>query len=135
MKKIVFLIALGLTIISCDVTEDQTYSYEVSPVLQVTMPTAFKKDSITEIPIKYKRPTTCNLFNNFYYEATGFDRLVAVETIKVNQDNCQVDTETVYEMPLKFKPSVLGTYHFKFWTGPDTQGVDQYLEYDVVVDH
>lgn len=135
MRKIVFLIVLGLTIISCDVNQDETYTYEVNPVFGVVMPTAFKKDSITEIPVKYKRPSTCHIFKNFYYEVTDFNRTVAIETIKVNQDNCQVDTETVYESPLRFKPTVLGTYHFKFWTGQDTQGVDQYLEYNVVVDH
>jgi hypothetical protein len=135
MKKIVFLITLGLLVISCDVTPDETYSYEVSPVFEIVMPTAFKKDSITEIPVKYKRPSTCNLFNKFYYESEGFDRYIAIETLKVNQDNCQVDTQTIYEVPLKFKPVELGTYHLKFWTGPDAQGVDQYLTYDVVVDH
>jgi hypothetical protein len=135
MKKIVFLIALGFCINSCDTTEETTYSYEVNPVFQVDMPTQFATDSITKINIQYKRPSSCHIFDKFYYEADGYDRIVAVETIKVNQSNCQTDNETIVEMPLKFKPIAEGTFHFKFWTGKDAQGVDQYLEYDVVVDH
>jgi hypothetical protein len=135
MKKIVFLIMFGLTIISCDVDQEETYTYEVNPVYAVDMPTAFRKDSITNIPVSFKRPSTCHLFTDFYYEIEGLNRNVAIQTIKVNQDNCQVDTENIYNRFLKFKPAELATYHFKFWTGTNTQGVDQYIEYDVVVDH
>jgi hypothetical protein len=135
MKKIVFLIALSFVFFSCDVSEEQNYTYEINPVYQVIMPTEFAKDSVTNITVKYKRPSSCHLFSKFYYESYGFERKVAIENIKVEQDNCQTDNETVLEMPLKFLPNAIGTYHFKFWTGTDTQGVDHYLEYDVVVDH
>lgn len=135
MKKIIFLIVLGLTIQSCDVNQEETYTYEVNPVFAVDMPTAYKKDSITNIPVSFKRPSTCHIIGDFYYEIEGQDRIVAIQTIKVYKDNCQVDTETTYDKFLKFKPAETGTYHFKFWIGVDAQGVDQYIEHDVVVDH
>ena len=135
MKKIVFLIALGLTIISCDANQEETYSYEINPVSSVVMPTEFAADSITNITVKYKRPSSCHIFNKFYYDAEGFNRTIAIENLKVNQSNCQTDGVTTLEVPLKFNPIATGIYHFRFWTGADTQGVDQYLEYDVVVDH
>ncbi len=99
------------------------------------MPSKFAKDSITNIPVKYLSPSTCHVFNNFYYDAYQFDRIVAIETVKLNQNNCQADNETVVEVQLKFRPVTLGTYHFKFWTGENDLGEDQYLEYNVVVDH
>ncbi len=135
MKKIVFLIVLGFTIISCEVNQEDVYTYEVNPVFGVEMPSEYKKDSITNISVSYKRPSSCHMFFDFYYEIEGSNRIVAIQTVKVSQDNCQVDTETTYNKFLKFKPVELGTYHFKFWTGTDTQGVDQYIEHDVVVDH
>jgi hypothetical protein len=135
MKKIVFLIAFSFVLFSCDVSEEQAYSYEINPVYQVIMPTEFAKDSVTNITVKYKRPSSCHLFSDFYYESFEFVRTVAIESIKVEQDNCQTDNQTILEMPLPFLPKSIGTYHFKFWTGTDVQGVDNYLEYDVVVDH
>jgi hypothetical protein len=135
MKKIIFLIAFSLILFSCDVSDEQTYSYEINPVFQVVMPTEFAKDSVTNITVKYKRPSSCHLFSDFYFESFGFVRTVAIENIKVAQDNCQTDNQTVLEMPLPFKPKSIGTYHFKFWTGTDAQSIDQYLEYDVIVDH
>lgn len=135
MKKILFLLLVSSLLFSCEVSDDQNYSYEINPVFQVIMPTEFAKDSVTNITVKYKRPSSCHLFSKFYFESNGFVRNVAVENIKVEQDNCQTDNQTVLEMPLPFLPKTLGTYHFKFWTGANEQGVDNYLEYDVVVDH
>ncbi|MES2747173.1 MAG: hypothetical protein V4648_02275 [Bacteroidota bacterium] len=136
MKKIILFIALGLFFTSCDLgDEEPNYTLEILPISEVTMPTAFAKDSITEIPLKYIRPTSCHFFDDFYYEKINFQRTVAIYCAKANLDNCQNDNVTVIEVPLRFKPTELGTYHFKFWTGENSLGANQFLEYDVVVDH
>ena len=130
MKKIFLIIGFGFLITSCDISEQPTYSYVINPVFQVDMPTAVAVDSVTNIPVRYKRPSSCHIFNKFYYEIDGMNRTVGVENLLVNQSDCHEDNETVIEMPLKFSPIGTGTFHFKFWTGGN-----QYLEYDVVVDH
>ena len=135
MKKIIFALALGLLIASCTLSEEDTSRLELLPVESVVMPTAFAKDSVTEIPIKYIRPTTCYLFHNFYYDHYDFTRTVAIYAFNLNQSGCQNDGVTLVEVPLKFKPTSLGTYHFKFYTGEDTTGANQYIEYDAIVNH
>jgi hypothetical protein len=135
MKKLFLLILISFTIFSCEVNEDQAYSYEINPVHQVIMPTEFAKDSTTNITVIYKRPSSCHLFNKFYYESFDFNRTVAIESLIVRQDNCVIDNQTDIELNLPFQPKSLGTYHFKFWTGKNVQGVNQFIEYDVVVDH
>lgn len=136
MKKLVLLITLGLFFAGCDLGDDEPkYNLEVLPVSQVTMPTAFAKDSITEIPIKYIRPTSCHFFDSFYYAKNGFDRIVAIYCAKANNVACQTDGVTEVEIPLRFKPTELGTYHFKFLVGENPAGTYQFVEYDVVVDH
>ncbi len=135
MKKIISAIAIGFLFISCDLGDEDTSRLEILPVSTVDMPTAFAKDSITKIPVKYIRPTTCYLFNNFYYDKYMFNRTVAIYAINLNENGCQDDNVTLVEVPLSFKPSELGTYHFRFWTGEDALGVDQFIEYDVLVDH
>jgi hypothetical protein len=138
MKKIVLLFALGAIAASCNVNNNNSgpnFQYEVLPVNQVTMPTAFAVDSVTEIPMKYIKPTTCHYFEDFYYNKDGQTRTVAIYTSHFFQDNCQTDGVTLVNEVLKFKPAAIGTYHFKFWTGENAQHVDQYLEFDAVVNH
>lgn len=136
MKKIILLIAFGSLLISCDASYDgPNQTLETIPVSQVTMPSAYAKDSITEIPVNYIRPTACHSFFDFYYERNGLTRTVAVIMIKENNvSSCPV-SQTTYTIPVKFKPIALGTYHFKFWKGTNSSGVDEYFEYDAVVNH
>ncbi len=136
MKKIVVLIALGFFISSCEVGDDRpNYGFEFVAVSEVTMPTEFAKDSITEIPVKYIRPTSCHFFDSFYYEKSGFDRVLGIYCAKALLDDCQLDNVTSVEVPLRFKPLELGTYHFKFISGENPDGSLQFLEYDALVDH
>jgi hypothetical protein len=134
MKKTIALFGLSLLLFSCT-QEEERYASELKPVFEVDMPTAFAKDSVTEIPIRYKKVSTCHLFDGFYYDRDGMNRTVAIHTIKLNQDNCQTDADTNVEVNLEFRPVALGTYHFKFWKGENAQGVDEFMEFDAVVNH
>lgn len=134
MKKTIALLGLSLLLFSCSMEEERFYS-ELKPVFEIDMPTAFAKDSVTEIPIRYKKQSTCHLFDGFYYDRDGMTRTVAIHTIKLNQDNCQTDLNTNVQVNLEFKPKALGTYRFKFWKGENAQGVDEFIEFDAVVNH
>jgi len=135
MKRII-LIGLVLGFYSCSIPNDEeNFKYEVDPVYQVTMPTKFAVDSVTIIPVKYKRPSSCHFFNDFYYNPVDFTRTVAIGMLVSTSGNCQTDNTTIIEVPLKFRPNLEGTYHFKFWTGTNLSGVEQFQECDVVVDH
>lgn len=135
MKRIVLFIAISLFFTGCDTESDEIYQYDLLPVSSVAMPTKFARDSVTEIPVHYIRPTTCHFFYNFYYEKIGMNRTVAVYTSASNNSNCQLDNVTEVEIPLRFKPTELGTYHFKFVIGENPDGSNLFLEHDVVVDH
>ena len=114
MKKIISALAIGFLFACCTLNDEDTSRMELLPVNTVVMPTAFAKDSITEIPVTYIRPTTCHLFYDFYYDKYAFNRTVAIYTVNFNQSGCQNDNVTIVDVPLKFKPSEIGTYHFKF---------------------
>ena len=136
MKKILLttILSLVFVITSCDIYEDEPIYIQVSAVSEVVNPNQYAKDSITEIPVKYKLPSQCHVFRQFYYEAHDFNRLVAIESLKTGNNTCPQDEE-LRTAVLLFKPTSLGTYHFKFWLGEDAQGVDQFIEFDAVVDH
>ena len=136
MKKILLTTILALVFVStsCDIYEDEPIYIQVSAVSEVVNPNQYAKDSITEIPVKYKLPSQCHVFRQFYYESHDFNRLVAIESLKTGNNTCPQDEE-LRTAVLRFKPTSLGTYHFKFWLGEDAQGVDQFIEFDAVVDH
>ncbi|MFM2229825.1 MAG: hypothetical protein RL607_1083 [Bacteroidota bacterium] len=137
MKRIGYsvLLVLGIIATSCDTSggDDPIY-IQVSPVTEVTNPGKFAKDSITEIPVDYSLPSKCNVFRGFYYDAADFQRIVAIESYRSGDQSCPAD-DNAYTNTLRFKPTALGTYHFKFWIGTDSQGVEQFYEFDAVVDH
>lgn len=120
---------------SCSLDEDQGLYLEIVPISTVEMPTAFRVDSITQIPISYLLPTSCHTFSNFYYNSIGNERTVAVYCTKTNGQNCTPNPNYGITVPLKFKPKEIGTYNFRFWTGVNEDGVDQYIEHEVIVDH
>lgn len=135
MKRIVLFIAISLFFVGCEPASDEYLQYDLLPVSSVDMPTEFAKDSITEIPVKYIKPTTCHFFYDFYYQKLGLNRTVAIYAATSGNPNCQPDYVTEVEIPLRFKPTELGTYHFKFLIGENPDGTNIFLEHDVVVDH
>ena len=133
MKRMIFLFMVAITAISCDLNDDENAAeYVISPVQDVTMPATFKVDSISQIKIRYKRPTDCHIFNGFYYDADRYNRTVAIYFAKLNRSDC-APTENVFEVPLDFKPKYAGTYTFKFWDGSNEDGTDHFTEYQAVV--
>ncbi len=136
MKYIYMLLAVGFLTLSCETKyEGLTETLETLPVSQVVMPVKYAKDSVTEIPVQYIRPTVCHSFYNFYYERSGLTRTVAIISVKENDASSCPPSQLEYTATLKFKPAALGTYHFKFWTSTDTQGVNHFIEYDAIVNH
>jgi hypothetical protein len=133
MKRIVFLILIAFTINSCSLNDEPDRDMVLLPVEEVIMPDNYSVGNISPIRIKYKRPTQCHIFDGFYYDINETTRTVAIRAVKLNQSNCVDDTETLYEIPLEFKPMVAGNYTFKFWLGSDGNGEDQYSVYEVVV--
>ena len=134
MIHLLFAVLTSLTLMSCGFDDNQNVYLEIVPVSVIEMPTKYKVDSITQIPISYIRPTVCHQFSNFYYNSIGNERTVAVYCLTNGQQNCAASTNEI-TVPLNFKPKAIGTYNFRFWTGEDDNGVNQYMEYEITVDH
>lgn len=135
MKRVLYALAISFLITSCSLNDDnQDFNLSLLPVNYVEMPTQYAVDSVTQIPVTYINPSACYTFSNFYYNAIGNERTVAIYCAFDDNQGC---TQTNYEttVPLNFKPKYTGTYTFRFWTGVDAEGIDQYIEHEIVVDH
>jgi hypothetical protein len=134
MKKLVLVFLMAFTAISCDLGSEDRTEYVLGPVQDVTMATAYKVDSVSEIMVRYKRPNDCHLFQGFYYNAVNSTRTVAIEYAKLDNTSYQ-DDPTIYEVPLRFEPRAPGTYIFRFWDGTGTDGQDHFFVAEAVVNN
>ncbi len=135
MKKIVLSIIAALTLVSCT-TEGEEFTLEVLPVAKVVTPTAFKRDSITNIPVTYLRPTNCHFFEDFYYDRLDFTRVIAIYNSRILKENtCLPRQNDSVVVNLRFKPVELGTYNLKFWKGTNSSGQDEFFEIQAVVNN
>ena len=135
MKKVsILFIFFASLMMSCSLNDEPSSVDVVLPVESVTIPLTMELNEENEILVQYRRPTTCHLYDGFYYTVDGLTRTLAIYAIKLNESNCQnAEDEGPYEVTFKFTPTELETYHFKFWTGTNSSGVEEYLEYDVEV--
>lgn len=131
MKKLLALIFLSFLVSSCSVGADETRVDELLPVQSVVLPTSMTVDVISQITVKYTRPTDCYIFNGFNLSMDGFTNYVAIQSIRLKESNCMPDNENVFEITLLYKPTVAGVYTFKFWTGKDTSGNDTFITYEI----
>lgn len=136
MKKLVLLALTVVALASCELGsgDDDNTQFAVGPVHDVTMASTYKVDSISEIMVRYKRPDDSHIFQGFYYQAVDFNRVVAIEYVKLDHQNPAVDDQ-IYEVPLKFKPRYAGTYVFKFWDGTNQDGTDHFFVAEAVVNN
>jgi hypothetical protein len=133
MKRIVFLILIAFAVNSCSLNDEPDRAFVLLPIEEVIVPDTFTVGNISTFKLKYRRPTQCDIFDGFYYDIDEMTRTVAIQAVKLNQPNCPNDSESMYEVPLEFKPTVTGVYTFKFWLGVDQDGIDQYSIFDVEV--
>lgn len=133
MKKIVYYFILLSALVACtpkDNAPDE--KLVILPVTEVTFPTTFEENVVAEIPLKFALPNGCHRFYDFYYLKSENIRTVAIVAVNSNQEVC-TQSVTVATQILKFKPALAGTYTFKFYKGKDAAGVDEFFEYEAIV--
>lgn len=135
MKKILLLLGIALVFVGCSLGEDDNpkFHMELLPIDSATLPAEFKKDITYELSFNYIRPSTCHIFEGFYYDKNLNVRTIAIQTSVVEQDNCvETDHVPITEI-LKFKPTDQSSYIFKLWKGKNENGIDVYQEVEIPV--
>ncbi|MFN7045683.1 MAG: hypothetical protein ACK4M1_10855 [Flavobacterium sp.] len=134
MKKFFLILSVLFVLSSCNLDDEPKSEYVLMPVESVEMPASgFNINEVNYIKIRYRRPTTCHLFDNFYVDKDGYTSTIAIRAVKLNENNCEdASEEGPYEIEFAFKPTTLETYTLKFWTGTNDQGENQYIIEEVV---
>ena len=134
MKKFFLMISVLFVFNSCDLDDEPKLDYVLLPVESVEMPAAgFNINEVNFIKVRYRRPTTCHLYDNFYVETNNHTRTIAIRTIVFEQNNCTPLTDNLLEQYINFYVTGNGPFLFKFWQGKNEAGEDVFLEYEVPV--
>ena len=123
---------------SCSLEDDSdNFDYEFVPIENVSIADTLIVNSVHTIVYSYYRPSTCHGFFDLYYKAEDNERTVAVINTVFDNSNCESleqNDDNLIEKTFNFKPLHEETYVFKFWTGVDDNGDDEFLTYEVVVE-
>ena len=136
LKKstLLLLCFLALSLESCKLEDDGVnFRFVALQILSADLPESFDLNETYEITVTYLRPSACVIFEGFDVtsEATTTRNVVAIGTDYYEQ-NCTQATEEL-EATFNFIVLYEGTYLFRFWTGEDENGEQQYLEIEVPV--
>ncbi|MFC4722938.1 hypothetical protein ACFO5O_11435 [Geojedonia litorea] len=134
MKRIFALCVLFISLVSCSLSDDNSnnFHFEILPVESVVMPEQFTLGETYEIKVSYLRPSSCHIFNDFYYQSNLNQRTIAIVTTVYEDVSCTQAVELV-EVSFNFIVTNNGTYVFKFWQGEDESGNDIYYIVEVPV--
>jgi hypothetical protein len=120
---------------SCSPEGDEVrYNFEFLAIESVELPDTLVLGQTHEIKVTYKRPTSCHVFNAFYYEKNLNVRTIAVNSIVTQRNDCVTLDNVIEEASINFYVTNNGSYIFKFWQGKDENGEDLFLEIEVPVE-
>lgn len=137
MKRLKLITSLFfiMLMMSCSPEGDEIkYNFEFLAIESVELPDVLVLGQTHEIKVKYKRPTSCHLFNAFYYEKNLNIRTIAVNSIVTQRNDCVTLDNAIEEASINFYVTNNGSYIFKFWQGKDENGEDLFLEIEVPVE-
>ncbi|ALJ06823.1 hypothetical protein APS56_10575 [Pseudalgibacter alginicilyticus] len=135
MKKFLILSLTLIFLASCNVNDDDNYNYsfDVLPIESVDIPDEFTLGETYPITVEYLRPTSCHVFNDFYYYKENNERTVAVINVNYDRSDCEDLEDEITSATFNFQVTGNGSYIFKFWQGKDENDEDQYLSIEVPV--
>ncbi|MCF6131525.1 hypothetical protein [Flavobacterium wongokense] len=133
MKKVFSLLALVFLLGACTPDDNPHYTFELTKIESVEIPTEFTLGQTYPITVHFKLATSCHYFNQLYYEKYLNERTIAVETAVEERNNCIETPNDEAEYTFNFYVTSNGSYKFKFYQGKDENNVDVFLEYEVPV--
>jgi len=134
MKKLFVFCVLMCLLVSCSLGDDNNtnYHFEILPIDSVDIPNFFVLGEVYPITVYYTKPSSCYIFNDFYYVREFNERTVAVINTVYEDQTCTQATELA-EATFNFMVNNNGTYIFKFWQGEDESGNDLYYIVEIPV--
>jgi len=136
MKRVVSLIFVlfAFVLSSCSLSDDQPNFYFVPlQVLSAELPESFSLHETYQINVTYVLPNRCVSFEGFDVSPIAETTRDVVPIGSQFDDPGCVDEMVEVEGSFNFICLYSDTYLFRFWTGEDENGEQEYLEIEVPV--
>jgi len=124
MKKFFALLTLITICFSClpDDSDYPRYHLELIPIESVEIPEFFVQGKTYEIKLYYTKKSTCHYPNGIYFDSNANSRIIAVENVVYDRDDCSTDIleeDLIQQMTFEFKVNqpAQTVYIFKFFQG------------------
>jgi len=129
---------LSMFLFSCQIDlEDENTRLEKLPVFEIQTPPSMIVDFEYTITFKYALPNGCYAFYDIDVEYNNLPNknvrvITAFAEVATNTYCTEQYSEESFSFP--FKPEESKTYLFEFWIGQNSQGIDQFEEFELVVE-
>lgn len=137
--RIVVVLILSLLFISCELEIDNdNIHFEKIPAFNIQTPENLVASFEYDISFDYALPNGCYEFYEIGFDQTNnntsADVLIITPYAQVQSNaNCtQVYMEDTCSF--SFRPVESGNYILKFWIGQTNSGIDQYNEYELIIE-
>ncbi|TRZ45985.1 hypothetical protein [Robertkochia solimangrovi] len=139
MKKIFALflttiISLGMN--SCDLDDDDSanFHFETLETLSAELPESFDYGQVYRINVDMLRPSDCHYFEGFDYNHTDKTvRTIYPIASVIERNDCNDLEDSEMTQYFDFEVRFTDTYTFRFYTGTNEAGEDEFIEYEVPV--
>ena len=134
IKFIALLALISIAFSSCDISDDNQprIFYSTLFITDVEIPDPFVFGEVNEIIVRYNNPSDCYRFEGFRVDYELNVREVEVVSSFIDTAEC-TDSTIPTEQVLEYKAETNGTILFKFLTGIDDAGEEEFLEIEVEV--
>ncbi len=137
MKRYVIIMLAAISFLSyssCSIDDGTNFHFTPLVIVNAELPDSFVFGETYDIPVTYIIPDGCTFFNGFdVIQTESTTREVAViGSVLTDEESCITlanETTTSFEFLVRFT----GTYFFRFWSGVDENGQQQYIEIEVPV--
>jgi hypothetical protein len=135
-KRVLLVVLCFITFpfVSCDLNNDGIkFHFIPLQIVDADLPESFSLNEQYEIGVTYLRPNNCTTFEGFDIHETGVTiREVVAIGAEIEEQECMELTEEV-QTTFKFVVLYSDSYLFKFWSGENADGEQEYLEIEVPV--
>lgn len=123
---------MTVSLSSCEISEPGLrVSYDVVAIDSVQMPATLTFGETYDIPVFYKNPSSCHVFDGFNVSANLNERTISTVLARLDSGNC-IEDLVPEEQTLSFTAASNGSYIFKFFRGLENN-VPVYIEHTVFV--
>ncbi len=133
--RIYILFIVSLLFLSCQLdAEDDNFHFERIPAFDIQIPQNLVVNFEYNVSFKYTLINGCYSFYERDYNIKNHNTREITALAKVIDDRSCSDDYRVSTCAFSFKPTESKTYVFRFWTGQNDQGIDEFDEFELVVE-